>query len=315
MKWDLALLAERSARMSTICEMLGCRYPIIQGAMGMISNPELVAAVSNAGGFGLLASGFIQDPEVLRLQIKATRMLTDQPFGANLQVMNPMSRRFADILVEEGLQAATVSGGSPKVLVPFLKTQGITAIVVVPSVDLACKAEALGVDAIIAEGTESGGVQGLKGASTLVLVPAVVDAVHIPVVAAGGIADARGYKAAMALGAKGVQVGTRFIASTECIAHATYKDSIVRSTETDALLMELGTFRIRALCTGCFQKTVSDDEAACKALSLSALHAAWLQGDSDAGILPAGQAAGLIRQIKPVQEIIAEIVGIGSEKF
>ena len=205
--------------MNAMTELLGCRYPIIQGAMGVICNPELVAAVSEAGGYGLLATAFVSDKEVLRRQVQATKKLTDKPFGANLFAMNPLSQEFADILAEEGICAVTVSGGSPKEIIPLLKERGVKSIVVVPTADAARKSEALGADAIVAEGSESGGMQGYKGASTMVLVPAVVDAVKIPVIAAGGIADSRGFRAALALGAQGVQVGTRFIATRECIAH------------------------------------------------------------------------------------------------
>jgi enoyl-[acyl-carrier protein] reductase II len=205
--------------MSIVTEMLGCRHPIIQGAMGVISNPELVAAVSEAGGFGLLATAFASDPEQIRKQVKDTRKLTDRPFGANLHAMNPLAAKFTEVMAEEGVPAVTLSGGSPKELIPLLHEQDIRVIVVVPTVEIARKAESLGADAIVAEGAESGGMQGFNGVSTMVLVPAVADAIRVPVLAAGGIGDSRGYKAAFALGAAGVQVGTRFIATKECIAH------------------------------------------------------------------------------------------------
>ena len=213
--------------MSSVAKLLGCRYPVIQGAMGVISNPEMVAAVSEAGGFGLLATAFAADPDIVRGQIRAVKKLTDKSFGANLHLMNPLTPKFAELLVEEGLPAVTLSGGSPKQIIPVLHEHGMKAIVVIPSVEVARKAADTGADIIVAEGSESGGMQGFNGASTLVLVPAVVDAVDVPVVAAGGIADSRGYKAAFALGAQGVQVGTRFIASEECIAHPNYKKFIL----------------------------------------------------------------------------------------
>jgi len=191
--------------MSNISELLGSQYPVIQGAMGVICNPELVAAVSEAGGYGLLATAFAEDPQEVRDQVRKTKELTDNPFGANLVVKNPLAAKFAEVLAEEGVGAVTVSGGSPKELIPFLQEQGIKVIVVVPTVDAARGAEAAGADAIVAEGAESGGAQGFGGVSTIVLVPAVVDAVNVPVIAAGGIGDSRGYRAAMALGAQGVQ--------------------------------------------------------------------------------------------------------------
>ncbi|NVM26979.1 MAG: nitronate monooxygenase, partial [Desulfobacterales bacterium] len=160
--------------MKDISELLGSRYPIIQGAMGVICNPEMVAAVSEAGGYGLLATGFMSDPELLIESIQDVKKLTDKPFGANLMAMNPMSATFAEVLCEHGIRAVTTSAGSPKTLVPLLKERGVKVLHVVANVDNAVKAEEVGVDAVIAEGTESGGIQGYRGASTMVLVPTVV---------------------------------------------------------------------------------------------------------------------------------------------
>ena len=294
--------------MSIIAEMLGCRYPVIQGAMGVISNPELVSAVSEAGGFGLLATAFATDPEQVRKQIKDTRKLTDKPFGANLHAMNPLAPKFAEIMAEQGVSAVTVSGGSPKELIPLLRKRGIKVIAVVPTVDVARKAESLGVDAIVAEGSESGGMQGFNGASTLVLVPAVVDAVKVPVIAAGGIGDARGYKAAFALGALGVQVGTRFIATQECVAHAYYKNFIVDSPENSTRLVNMGRFQIRALNTPLVEK-MSQGENSLNPSAGASLEESWVKGDLAAGTLPAGQVSGLISQISSVRDVIEEMVG------
>ena len=244
--------------MNKVNEIFGSQYPIIQGAMGVICNPEFVAAVSEAGGFGTLATAFATDVDILRQMIKETQKLTDKPFGANLQVMNPLTQQFAEVLAECGIKTVTISGGSPKQLVPYLKSFGMNTVTVVPSVSVAVKSEALGVDAVIAEGSESGGIQGHNGASTMVLVPAVVDAVKIPVIAAGGIADSRGYRAALALGADGVQVGTRFIACKECIAHSNYKDAIVNQPETGTGLVNMGPFQIRALNTPLAQRIRED---------------------------------------------------------
>ena len=205
--------------MNRITELLGTKYPIIQGAMGVICNPELVAAVSDAGGFGLLATAFATEKETLRKQIQETKKLTDKPFGANLFTMNSLCNEFVQVLADEDIRVVTVSGGSPKELIPRLNKHGIKFITVVSNVRAATGSENSGASAVIAEGSESGGVQGFDGASTMALVPQVVDALNIPVIAAGGIADARTYMAAMALGAEGVQLGTRFIASKECIAH------------------------------------------------------------------------------------------------
>ncbi len=295
--------------MSRVTELLGSRYPIIQGAMGVICNPELVAAVSEAGGFGLLATAFTEDPEFLRNQIKKTKQLTKRPFGSNLFAMNPLAGKFAEVLAEEGMGTVTVSGGSPKTLIPVLHDSGINVIVVAPTVEAAKGAESLGADAVVAEGAESGGVQGFKGVSTLVLVPAVVDALKIPVIAAGGIGDSRAYKAALALGAEGVQIGTRFIATKECIAHSTYKDIIVNSDETETGLINMGRFRIRALRTALCENLIKNEDLPRPGFARQVMEDAWIKGDLEAGVLPAGQVAGLISGIPAVREVIEEIVG------
>lgn len=279
--------------------------------MGIICNPEFVAAVSEAGGFGLLATAFATDPEAFRSQVRATKELTEKPFGANLHVMNPLTQQFAQVLDDEGIRAVTVSGGSPKAVVPFLHERGIKAIAVVPTVDVALKAETLGIDAIVAEGAESGGMQGFRGASTMVLVPAVVDAVKIPVIAAGGIGDSRGYRAALALGAEGVQVGTRFIATRECIAHGNYKDAIVNSQETGTDLVDMVRFRLRALRTPLVQRVLDGEPMSGAGFTGPGLEESWIKGDLEAGLLPAGQVAGLVRNVPPVREVIEELVGGG----
>jgi len=294
--------------MSSVAKLLGCRYPVIQGAMGVISNPEMVAAVSKAGGFGLLATAFAADPDIVRGQIGAVKKLTDKPFGANLHLMNPLTPKFAEVLVEEGLPAVTLSGGSPRQIIPILHEHGMKAIVVIPSVELARKAANIGADIIVAEGSESGGMQGFNGASTLVLVPAVVDAVDVPVVAAGGIADSRGYKAAFALGAQGVQVGTRFIASEECIAHPNYKKFILDTGDTGTRLVNLGRYQVRALNTPMVESLIAGEPMPAMARKDSSIEDAWVKGDLDAGTLPAGQVSGLISAIRTVREIIEEMV-------
>ena len=294
--------------MSIVAQMLGCQYPVIQGAMGVISNPEMVAAVSKAGGFGLLGTAFATDPDVILGQIKATKKLTDKPFGANLHAMNPLTPKFAEVMAEEGLPAVTFSGGSPKQIIPILHEHKMKAIVVVPSVDVACKAVDVGADVIVAEGSESGGMQGFNGASTLVLVPSVVDAVDVPVVAAGGIADSRGYKAAFALGAQGVQVGTRFIATKECIAHPNYKKIILETSDTGTRLVNLGRFQVRALNTPLVDRLLEGESMPQKALNESSLEDSWVKGDLDAGTLPAGQVSSLISSILSVHEVIEEMV-------
>ena len=290
-----------------VTEMLGCKYPVIQGAMGIISNPEMVAAVSEAGGYGLLATAFADNVEIVQSQVTATKKLTDKPFGVNLFMMNPLSDEFARLLADEGVKAVTLSGGSPKTLLPLLHDLGISALVVVPTTKVALSAVANGADAIVAEGSESGGIQGFQGASTMVLTPAIVDAVEIPVIAAGGIGDSRGYRAALALGAEGVQVGTRFIAAQECIAHAVYKDVIVQSAETGTELLDVGRMRVRALNTPLVQKITAGEDVG-NAVFGEAMEESWLRGDLDAGVLPAGQISGLVSGVLTVKDIVEEMV-------
>lgn len=295
--------------MTRVSEILSVDYPIIQGAMGVICNPELVAAVSEAGGYGLLATAFATDAQAVRSQIRSTKERTNKPFGANLFAMNPKALEFAAVLAEEGIGAVTVSGGSPKQLIPFLRQRGVKVLVVAPTVDSACKAEALGADAIVAEGSESGGLQGFGGPSTMVLVPAVVDKVVIPVIAAGGIGDSRGYRAAMALGAEGVQVGTRFIATKECIAHDNFKNLIIEANDLGTVLINLGRFQVRALRTALTERIESGDTEAMSVFGGPAMEDSWVKGNVNMGILPAGQISRLVKDILSVKEVIREMVG------
>lgn len=295
--------------MTRVSEILSVDYPIIQGAMGVICNPELVAAVSEAGGYGLLATAFATDAQAVRSQIRSTKERTNKPFGANLFAMNPKALEFAAVMAEEGIGAVTVSGGSPKQLIPFLRQRGVKVLVVAPTVDSACKAEALGADAIVAEGSESGGLQGFGGPSTMVLVPAVVDKVVIPVIAAGGIGDSRGYRAAMALGAEGVQVGTRFIATKECIAHDNFKNLIIEANDLGTVLINLGRFQVRALRTALTERIESGDTEAMSVFGGPAMEDSWVKGNVNMGILPAGQISRLVKDILSVKEVIREMVG------
>jgi enoyl-[acyl-carrier protein] reductase II len=277
--------------------------------MGVISNPEMVAAVSEAGGYGLLATAFQSDPEQLKEQIEAVKRITDKPFGVNLMAMNPLSGTFAEIIADCGIRAITSSGGSPRSIVPILKARGVKILQVVANVANAVSAEKAGVDVIIAEGTESGGIQGYKGASTMVLVPMVADAVTIPVIAAGGIGDSRGYRAALALGAKGVQVGTRFIATKECVAHERYKNALIACGETDTVVLDRGRVRARVIQS-------LPDEAPAQEESMDetftemegSLEDSWVKGNFRPNSLPSGEIAGMIKGVKSVREIIEEMV-------
>jgi enoyl-[acyl-carrier protein] reductase II len=285
--------------MNAVTEMLGTEYPIIQGAMEGISNPELVAAVSEAGGYGLLASGGLAGADALRAQLDAVRKLTDKPFGMNLMAMNPKSPEYVDIVAEYGIKAVTVSAGSPAKLIPLLHEKGIKAIGVVPTVALALKVEALGVDAVVAEGTESGGMQGPNGVATMVLVPAVVDAVKIPVLAAGGIADSRGYNASFALGAQGVQIGTAFMVSKECVLAGDAKNQMIEAAETDTALMGGGKVFSRTMLTPEVKEALKEAD---DPRSRGEIRKAGVSTTT------VGQCVGLLHDIRSVKEIMAEMV-------
>ncbi len=293
--------------MNPITEMLGSKYPIIQGAMAGISNPEMVAAVSDAGGYGLLASGGLAGEDELRAQMETVRKLTDKPFGLNLLAMNPNSAAYVELIAEFGIKAVTTSAGPPAQLVPLLHDKGIKVIHVVPTAALAVKVEAAGVDAVVAEGTESGGMQGLQGVSTMVLVPAVVDAVKIPVIAAGGIADSRGYRAAFALGAAGVQVGTAFMASKECVIHGDVKNLLIEAAETDTVLLKTGRVQSRSVRTPYVKENLEDTSERPSSFRGDWYNAA-IEGDVSCTALPAGQCIGLLDKVRSVKEIIKEMV-------
>ncbi len=295
--------------MSDLAKKMGCTYPIIQGSLGTITNPELTAAVAEAGGLGILAGYNVTDPAVLKAKLEAVRSLTGKPFGANLMAMNPKALELAEMLVENGIKTFTVSAGNPSKIVPFLKERGAFVISVTGTVTAAKKAAALGVDAIVAEGTESGGMQGYNGATTMVLVPQVVDAVDVPVLAAGGIADARGYRAAFALGAQGVQVGTCFIASQECIAHNRYKQSICEADDTNTRLVDLGRMQVRALSTPLVEKILAEPGPVdYSRVTADQVEASMIKGDFEKYPVPAGQVAGLIGEVKQVRQIIESMV-------
>jgi len=236
-----------------ICELLCIDYPIIQGGMSLIANAELAAAVSNAGGLGIISPnagepdwGKVRDN--LRGQIRKAKSLTDKPFGVNfpLHVLG-QDRSLLDIAIEEGVRVVTTGAGSPALHTGYLRQHGVRVLHVVASVKHAKGAEKSGVDAVIAEGYESGGINSPDELTTFVLVPQVVDAVNIPVIAAGGICDSRGLVAALALGAEGVQMGTRFIATHECIADQDYKDAVVAANDTATVITGRGSMPIRGL--------------------------------------------------------------------
>ena len=295
-----------------ICELLQIKYPIIQGGMAWVATAELAAAVSNGGGLGLIAAGNAT-ADWVREQIKLARTLTDKPFGVNIMLLSPFVDEVMDVIFEEKVAVITTGAGNPGKYIEKLKSVGTKVIPVVPSVALAKKMAQSGADAVIAEGTEAGGHIGEL--TTFALIPQVADSVDIPVIAAGGIADARGVNAAFALGADGVQVGTRFICSTECVAHENYKAAIIAAKDRDAVVC--GRFTGHPVRQLKNKLTKELDKMEKENISIEefekfgagSLQKSVVDGDTAMGSLMAGQIAGLVRDIKPCAEIIAEMMG------
>ena len=297
--------------MNLITEMLGIKYPIIQGAMQDVAKARLVAAVSNAGGLGVLASG--QDtPEQVREEIHKVKELTDKPFAVNLMFLNKKVPEIVDVVIEEGVKIVTTGAGTPKLYMPKLKEAGIKVMPVIPNVKIAKKMEELGVDAVIAEGMESGGHIGTMTSQTLW--PQVVDAVKIPVIAAGGIADNRGVKAAMAMGAEGVQCGTIFSISKESPVGGNWKKVIIESKDTS--IGVIGTKMGVASRTVVNKKAKElygledkmTDKLKFNQLLDEAYRKAVYQDDVEDGIIFAGSVAGMIHESKSAAEIISDLM-------
>ena len=291
-------------------EFLNIKYPIIQGGMANIATGEFAAAVSNAGGLGLIASGGF-DAERIREEIKICRSKTDKPFGVNLMLMNPDVDNIAKMLVEEKVDVITTGAGSPEKYVDAWKEVGTKVIPVVSSVALAKRMERMGVDAVIAEGGESGGHVGEM--TTMALVPMVVDAVEIPVIAAGGIADGRQMVAAMALGAIGVQVGTCLLVAEECPIHENYKLAVIKAKDNGTVVTGRSSGApVRVIKNNMAREylklegqNVPREEL--EQLTLGSLRKAVIDGDAKMGSLMAGQVCGLIKEIKPVAQILDEL--------
>ena len=297
--------------MKLLNEILGTKYPIIQGGMANIATGEFAAACSNAGALGLIGAGGM-NPETLRENIRQCRRLTDKPFGVNIMLMHPQADEFAQIVIDEGVKIVTTGAGNPGKYMAAWKAAGIKVIPVVAAAVLARHLEPLGIDAVIAEGTESGGHVGEM--TTMALVPQVVDAVDLPVIAAGGIADGRGLAAALALGACGVQVGTCLLTSTECPIHENYKDALLKARDSDTIVTgRLGGTPVRVLKNRMSREYVRQekacaDKAALEQFTLGSLRKAVFDGDTVNGSLMAGQAAGLLHEVRPVAQILDEMV-------
>lgn len=296
--------------MNNILEMLGCRYPIIQGPIGSMNNPAMVAAVSEAGAYGLLALGFISEVEEVKRLVGAVQELTDKPFGANIVLMNPLAREILEVLDRAGVKTVTTSVGPPGKIYPILHDLGMKGIHVVLSLAHAMKAEESGADGLVVVGSEAGGLRSRNSeSSTMVLVPLVADTVSIPIVAAGGIADSRGYRAALALGAQGVQIGTRFLVSKESTVHEKWKEAVISCGDGGTDLLPVKNMMTRAVITPGIRKLI-DDPAVDLEAELQKIDRiqAWDKGDFENAIAGAGQVSALIRDVKSVKEIIEEMV-------
>ncbi len=296
--------------MKNICELLNIEYPLIQGGMALIANHLLASAVSNAGGLGLIATG-ADTPEKIKEEIRLCKKLTPKPFGVNIMLMSPYAKEIAQLVIDEGVKVVTTGAGSPGPFLNAWKKAGIIVIPVVASVALAKRMERSGADAIIVEGTEAGGHIG--DLTTMALVPQVVDEVSIPVIAAGGIADKRQVLAAFALGAKGVQVGTAFLASMEAPIHANYKQLILEANDTATIVTgRQAKAPVRVLKNKMAREYLRLAEQGValeelEKLTFGSLRKAVTQGDLESGSFMAGQVAGMIKEIKPVREIIKDL--------
>lgn len=296
--------------MNKIIQLLGIKYPIFQGAMAQIARWELVSAVSNAGGLGIIASGGLSAEE-LRVQIRKCKEQTDKPFAVNLMLMMPNIEEIIDVVIEEGVKIVTTGAGTPRKYMPRLIEADIKVIPVIPSVKAAKKMEDLGCAAVVVEGMEAGGHVGTS--TTMALLPQVTSEVNIPVVAAGGIADGRGLAAAFCLGASAVQMGTVFLASEECPISPQYKNMIIEATDTSTTLtgMKFGA-PVRGIKNELTKKYHELEEKSStlmelEELTLGSLRRAVYEGDVENGSVMSGQIAGLVNEIRPVAEIIEEV--------
>lgn len=295
-----------------ITELLGCEYPIIQGGMAWVAEHKLASAVSNAGGVGLIAGGNAPI-DYLREQIRLCKENTDKPFGVNIMLMSDNADGLAQLVIDEGVSVVTTGAGNPGKYISAWKEAGVKVIPVVPSVALAKRMERAGADAVVAEGTESGGHIGEN--TTMCLVPQVVDALSIPVIAAGGIADGRGMAASFMLGAEGVQIGTRFLASEECQIHQTFKDLVVKAKDTDNIVTgrytghpcrNIKTKFAKQLANGEKDGSLSPEEF--EKLTVGALRRAVVDGDVESGSFLCGAIAGMVNEVKPCDAIVKEIM-------
>lgn len=294
-----------------ICDLLQIEYPIFQGGMAWLGTAELAAAVSEAGGLGIIGAGHMP-PDIFRNEIHKLKERTSKPFGCNIMLMSPFVKEVMEVVVEERVPVITTGAGNPGVYVPTLKEIGTKVIPVVASVLLAKRLLRGGIDAIIAEGTESGGHVG--DITTMALIPQVVDAVDVPVIAAGGIADGRGMAAAFALGAKAVQMGTRFVLSEECIAHENYKNAVLKAKDRATVMTGLTTGHpVRIIDNALAHKYKSlefsgGSKEELEALGAGTLRLAAIDGNIKEGSVMIGQISGMLTDVKPCETIIKDIM-------
>ncbi|NLC18805.1 MAG: enoyl-[acyl-carrier-protein] reductase FabK [Clostridiales bacterium] len=295
---------------SRICELLNIEYPIFQGAMARISDAALAAAVSEAGGLGIIAGG-TAPADYIRQEVRKAKALTDKPFGVNIMLLSPYADEIARMVCEEGVKVVTTGAGAPGKYIPMWKEHGIKVIPVVPSVAIAIRMVRSGADAVIAEGMEAGGHIGEL--TTMVLVPQIVDAVDVPVIAAGGIADGRGVAAALMLGADGVQLGTRFLTAHECRVHPNYKKKVLAAKDIDTIVTGRPTGHpVRVLKNKLARQFIELEKSGAPLeeydkLGVGALARAVDDGDIDFGSVMAGQSAAMVNKEQSCKEIITEI--------
>ncbi len=293
-------------------ELFKIKYPIVQAGMVWASGWRLAAAVSNAGALGLIGSGSMY-PDVLRYHIQQCKRVTDKPFGVNVPLMYPDIEKHIQIIIEEGVKIVFTSAGNPKTWTGILKEKGITVVHVVSSSRFALKAEQAGCDAVVAEGFEAGGHNGREETTTMVLIPAVADAVSIPVIAAGGIANGRQMLAAIALGAQGVQIGTRFVATHEASSHINFKNAVINSTEGDTLLSMKKLTPVRLLKNHFFEQVKqaelsgASEEELRNLLGRGRAKKGMFEGELEEGELEIGQVSALIKEIIPAADVVANI--------
>lgn len=295
-----------------LCQLLGIEYPILQGGMAWVATAELAAAVSNGGGLGIIGAGHMP-PEALRTEIVNCKKLTNKPFGVNVMLLSPYVKEVMQVVLEERVPVVTTGAGNPGEYIPALKEIGSKVIPVVASVALARRLERFAIDAIIAEGHESGGHIG--DITTMALIPQIVDAVNVPVIAAGGIADSRGLVAALSLGAQGVQVGSKFVCATECTAHDNYKAAVIKAKDRSTIATGISTGHpVRVIENKLSREYMRMERAGASVEELEKLgegklRVAAREGDVDYGSVMIGQIAAMVDTIKPAAEIIQDIVG------